>query len=66
MCIFINTIQLMTLSNFTIPFSFPLHSSGSLFPSWLPGAFGVMFAKPFPEVSLYAIKLDSEFLLEYK
>ena len=25
--------------------------TGALFPSWLPGAFAVMFAKPFPEVS---------------
>ncbi len=23
----------------------------SLFPSWLPGSFGVMFATPFPSVS---------------
>jgi len=31
---------------------FPLLSeTGSLFPSWLPGAFSWMFAKPFPEFS---------------
>ena len=25
---------------------------GSLFPSWLPGSYAVLFSKPFPEVSI--------------